>query len=156
MPGAQTAAVTDALGPARRFLSSYGHPGKIESQIDEAPRGSGAAEAKGPAALTETDSGQAEEACLRAAGLMSQEKMGRTPTVHSFRHFFASACAQSGVPKQVVQRWLGDADSEMINRYFHLREEQSSQLIARVDFSGGGSVASTAPGSELTAGAQKQ
>jgi integrase len=56
--------------------------------------------------------------------------------LHSFRHFFCSRCAQSGVPEQVVKEWLGHRDSEMVRHYFHLHNEESQRQMRRLSFLG--------------------
>lgn len=42
--------------------------------------------------------------------------------LHSFRHYFCSTCANSGVPERVVMAWLGHQDSEMVAHYYHLHD----------------------------------
>jgi integrase len=43
-----------------------------------------------------------------------------TGRLHSFRHHFASECANQNMPLMVVMHWLGHADSAMVQRYYHL------------------------------------
>jgi len=45
--------------------------------------------------------------------------------LHSFRHFFCSLRANSGVPERVVIDWLGHADAAMVRRYYHLNADES-------------------------------
>ena len=47
--------------------------------------------------------------------------------LHSFRHFFCTECANSGVPEQVIMRWLRHQSSTMIRRYYHLHDEEAQQ-----------------------------
>ena len=54
--------------------------------------------------------------------------------LHSLRHYFCSTCSNSGVPEQVVMRWLGHRSSEMIKRYYHLHDSEARQQMSRVDF----------------------
>ena len=63
--------------------------------------------------------------------------------LHSFRHFFCSQCASSGVPEQVVMAWLGHRDSAMVRHYFHLHDDEAQRQMGRLDFLGeaGGGVA---------------
>jgi integrase len=63
--------------------------------------------------------------------------------LHSFRHFFCSRCAQSGVAEHVVMSWLGHSSSKMVRHYFHLHDEESQRQMQRIRFLGsaGGSVA---------------
>ncbi|QDT65201.1 tyrosine-type recombinase/integrase [Calycomorphotria hydatis] len=45
--------------------------------------------------------------------------------LHSFRHYFCSMCANSGVPEQVLKPWMGHQSSRMIRRYYCLHDEES-------------------------------
>lgn len=56
--------------------------------------------------------------------------------LHSFRHYFCSSCANSGVPEQVVMRWLGHSSSRMVRHYYHLHDEESQRHMQRLDFLG--------------------
>lgn len=53
---------------------------------------------------------------------------------HSCRHFFATRCIQSGVDTQTVARWLGHLDGGALlsKTYFHLSDEHSRQMAAKV------------------------
>lgn len=57
--------------------------------------------------------------------------------LHSFRHYFCSVCANTGVPEQVVMRWLGHRDSQMVRHYYHLHDDESQKQMERVNFVGG-------------------
>lgn len=52
--------------------------------------------------------------------------------LHSFRHFFASLCANRGVSQRVVMRWLGHKDSRMVEHYYHLHDEENRRQMRRV------------------------
>jgi integrase len=56
--------------------------------------------------------------------------------LHSFRHFFCSLSANSGVPEQVLMTWLGHRDSSMVKHYYHLDRSESQRQMARIDFIG--------------------
>lgn len=58
-------------------------------------------------------------------------------TPHSFRHYFCSTCANSGVPDRIVMEWLGHADSEMVRRYYHLSDEESRRRMDQLQLLGG-------------------
>jgi integrase len=64
--------------------------------------------------------------------------------LHSFRHYFCSRCANSGVPEQVVMEWLGHRDSAMVRHYYHLHDDEAQRQMKRLDFlgdaGGGGAV----------------
>ena len=49
--------------------------------------------------------------------------------LHSLRHFFCSECAHSGIPEQVVMKWLGHRQSAMVRRYYHLHDEDGEDRI---------------------------
>ncbi len=53
---------------------------------------------------------------------------------HDFRHLFATRCIQSGVDIPTVARWMGHTDGgALLSRlYFHLVDEHSQQMAARV------------------------
>ena len=52
--------------------------------------------------------------------------------LHSFRHFFCSQCANTGIPERVVMDWLGHVDAEMVRRYYHLDPQESRRQMDRV------------------------
>ena len=53
--------------------------------------------------------------------------------LHSFRHFFCSRCAHSGVPEQTLMRWLGHRSSKMVQHYFHLHDKDSVAQMRKLD-----------------------
>ncbi len=57
--------------------------------------------------------------------------------LHSFRHYFCSRCANSGVPEQVVMTWLGHADSKMVRHYYHLYDDEAQRQMKRLQFLNG-------------------
>ena len=57
--------------------------------------------------------------------------------LHSFRHYFCSVCANTGVPEQVVMRWLGHQDSAMVRHYYHLHDDEAQRQMQRLNFVGG-------------------
>ena len=52
--------------------------------------------------------------------------------LHSFRHFFCSQCANSGVAERVAMDWLGHTDAEMVRRYYHLAPDESRHQMDRL------------------------
>ena len=70
----------------------------------------------------------------------------RDGRLHSFRHYFCSACANTGVPEQVVMQWLGHRDSLMVRHYYHLHDEEAQRQMKRVNFVGASGVTSAAEG----------
>jgi integrase len=63
------------------------------------------------------------------------EKGFRDGRLHSFRHYFCSTCANSGVPERMVMEWLGHVDSEMVRHYYHLHDAEARQRMAGLDSS---------------------
>lgn len=55
---------------------------------------------------------------------------------HSFRHYFCSTCANSGVPENMVMRWLGHRSSEMVQHYYHLHDAEAKQRMDKLNFTG--------------------
>lgn len=58
--------------------------------------------------------------------------------LHTFRHFFASFCANNGVEMAKLMRWLGHSSIEMVMRYYSLGEDESRQAMVAVPFDGMG------------------
>ncbi len=56
--------------------------------------------------------------------------------LHSFRHYFCSACANTGVPERITMNWLGHADSEMVRHYYHLNDEESRRRMDQLNLLG--------------------
>jgi integrase len=52
--------------------------------------------------------------------------------LHSFRHYFCSLCANTGVPEQVLMTWLGHTNSRMIKRYYHLHNAEAQQQMQKL------------------------
>ncbi len=49
--------------------------------------------------------------------------------LHSFRHHFASLCANHGVAHRKALAWLGHSSSEMLDLYYHLHDDDSRQTM---------------------------
>jgi integrase len=56
--------------------------------------------------------------------------------LHSFRHYFCSISADSGVSEQMLMAWLGHQESEMIRHYYHLCQDQAREQMAKINFVG--------------------
>jgi integrase len=52
--------------------------------------------------------------------------------LHSFRHFFCSMSADSGMPEQMLMSFLGHRDSEMIRHYYHLRPDEARRQMGKL------------------------
>ena len=49
--------------------------------------------------------------------------------LHSFRHHFASLCANHNVAHRKALAWLGHSSSEMLDLYYHLNDDDSQQAM---------------------------
>jgi len=49
--------------------------------------------------------------------------------LHSFRHHFASICANHRVAYRKALAWLGHSSSQMLDLYYHLHDEDSQQAM---------------------------
>ncbi|MCD4830522.1 MAG: tyrosine-type recombinase/integrase [Anaerohalosphaeraceae bacterium] len=49
--------------------------------------------------------------------------------LHSFRHHFASMCANHGVAHRKALAWLGHSSSEMLDLYYHLHDDDSQKTM---------------------------
>ena len=49
--------------------------------------------------------------------------------LHSFRHHFASLCANHRVAYRKALAWLGHSSSEMLDLYYHLHDDDSQQAM---------------------------
>lgn len=56
--------------------------------------------------------------------------------LHSFRHYFCSRCADSGVPERMIMDWLGHADSEMVRHYYHMNDDEAHRRMDGLDLLG--------------------
>ena len=49
--------------------------------------------------------------------------------LHSFRHHFASLCANHQIAYRKALAWLGHSSSEILDLYYHLHDEDSRQAM---------------------------
>ena len=54
--------------------------------------------------------------------------------LHSFRHYFCSRAADSGVSENMLKSWLGHSNSDMIRLYYHMRSDEARRQIELVPF----------------------
>jgi integrase len=54
--------------------------------------------------------------------------------LHSFRHYFCSTCANSGVPEQMVMHWLGHQESKMVRHYYHAHDAEAQRQMKNISF----------------------
>jgi integrase len=57
----------------------------------------------------------------------------RDGRLHSFRHYFCSLCANSGVPIMMVMEWLGHQDSSMVKHYYHLHDSEARRQMDKLN-----------------------
>lgn len=72
-------------------------------------------------------------AAQRQKGLQTDMERGR---VHSFRHFFCSACANGNVPMQMLMNWLGHQGSKMVRHYYHLADRRAQEEMRKLNLVG--------------------
>jgi integrase len=53
--------------------------------------------------------------------------------LHSFRHYFCSMSANRGVPQRTLMRWLGHRESDMVEHYYHLHDDESRRQMMKLD-----------------------
>lgn len=70
---------------------------------------------------------------LQQEGIASGIMRGR---LHSFRHYFCSACCVQGVPIQTLMDWLGHRDSKMVKYYYHLDDKQAQKFMQELNLVG--------------------
>jgi integrase len=63
-------------------------------------------------------------------------KNPRQYKLHSFRHHFASLCANHNVAYRKALAWLGHSSSEMLDLYYHLHDEDSRNAMIALAESG--------------------
>jgi hypothetical protein len=52
-------------------------------------------------------------------------------TLHNFRRFFVSQCADCGIPMATVMDWVGHDEMEMVMYYYRLRDEAAKTAMGR-------------------------
>ena len=57
-------------------------------------------------------------------------------TVHGFRHFFVSFCANHGVEPFKLIQWTGHSDLATVLRYYSLSDAESRTAMLSVPFGG--------------------
>jgi len=71
---------------------------------------------------------------LKLKGL--SEAVGLRPerlTLHRFRHFFVSECADHGVPMATVMDWVGHDEMKMVMHYYSLRDTSAREAMRRLN-----------------------
>lgn len=54
--------------------------------------------------------------------------------LHSFRHYFCSRAADSGMSENMLKSWLGHSNSDMIRLYYQMRSDEARRQIELVPF----------------------
>ena len=52
--------------------------------------------------------------------------------MHAFRHFRVSFLVESGVPLELIRRWIGHGSDEMLRRYLHLSAGHCRNVLASI------------------------
>jgi integrase len=63
-------------------------------------------------------------------------------TLHNFRRFFVSQCADCGIPMATVMDWVGHDELQMVLYYYRLRDEAAKAAMKRFRIDGGEASAS--------------
>lgn len=89
-----------------------------------------------------------------ALARVSRRVLGQPWSPHLCRHFFATRCITAGVDLPTVARWLGhqDGGALLARTYYHLADEHSRAMAARVRLSGSPSEPPTRPAPEPVLG----
>ncbi len=74
--------------------------------------------------------------------------------LHSFRHHFASLCANHGVAHRKALAWLGHSSSDMLDLYYHLHDDESEQAMLALA-AGGHGIAATVDATEGAEGGSR-
>jgi hypothetical protein len=72
--------------------------------------------------------------------------------LHSFRHYFCTLCASSGVTEPVVRRWMGHTSSIMLDHYFHLPGDKARESINSIKIVAHSAALAETPATENTKG----
>ena len=59
-------------------------------------------------------------------------RLGIRGHLHTFRHFFISHCANSGIPPFQLMKWVGHADVKTVMHYYDLKDEESLWSMRRL------------------------
>ena len=73
-----------------------------------------------------------ERQLLKRIKMLSKECRFENPKqykLHSFRHHFASYCANNNVPYRMALAWLGHSSSQMLDLYYHLHDQDSQRAM---------------------------
>jgi integrase len=52
--------------------------------------------------------------------------------LHSFRHYFISFCIKNGTPENIVMKWVGHANSDMVRHYFQIHNEDAKTFMEKL------------------------
>lgn len=58
--------------------------------------------------------------------------LGLAGHLHTFRHSFISFAAYEGISEQVLRRWIGHVDRDVLDWYFHLADSASQAAMDRL------------------------
>lgn len=98
-------------------------------------------------AISKSDFVLPRQNARKAIERASARVFGEQWSFHSCRHFFATRCIQSGVDIPTVARWLGHSDGGALlsKTYFHLADDHSRAMAAKVSITPAAQLAPTIP-----------
>ena len=76
-------------------------------------------------------------------------ELGLKGHLHTFRHFFASYCANRGVSPFQLIKWLGHADVSMVMHYYELHDEEALRAMKKLSLGDAGNQQPTARANAL-------
>ncbi len=66
--------------------------------------------------------------------------------LHTFRHFFASYCAQQNLSYKYVLEWMGHSSSDVLDLYFTMNDRQAQAAMNSLSFNSDKAETRTVPG----------
>ncbi len=66
--------------------------------------------------------------------------------LHTFRHFFASYCAQQNLSYKYVLEWMGHSSSDVLDLYFTMNDRQAQAAMNSLSFNSEKADSRTVPG----------
>ena len=66
--------------------------------------------------------------------------------LHTFRHFFASYCAQQNLSYKYVLEWMGHSSSDVLDMYFTMNDRQAQAAMNSLSFNSEKAESRTVPG----------
>ncbi len=107
------------------------HPRLAEYLAELRPRAVAGYVVPGPAGANRADN-IARAALKKLKKLAPSTKVpAKKLTLHNFRRYFVSQCADCGIDMACVMEWVGHGDFEMVMHYYRLRDEHAKAAMRR-------------------------